>query len=97
MANQTVFFKFVRSKGNLYVYLAKGIRIDGKKKTITIYSFGKILEALEKLYSWRENFEEMFPEELIELGYYYDDLDEWILTLETGYSKRGRKLLIACM
>lgn len=41
-----------------------------------------------------ENPEKEFPEEILKLGYNLDDLDDWIMTLETGYSKTGRKLTL---
>ncbi|NRD81065.1 hypothetical protein HPT25_27620 [Bacillus sp. BRMEA1] len=88
------FLKFVHSKGHLYVYLAKGIKENGKKKTITTFGFGKMPLALEKLYSWRNEYETKFPQQLMDMGYNWNDLHDWILSIETGYSKTGRKLKI---
>ncbi|MED1303810.1 MULTISPECIES: hypothetical protein [Bacillus] len=90
------FLKFVTSRGKLYVYLAKEIYIrkeNGKNisKTKTLYGFGRYDIALERLYCWRED-PETFPEELKGMNYNWFDINDWVLTLETGYSKTGRKL-----
>ena len=94
MKQKKGFLKFVRAKGNLYVYLAKGVKENGKKKTITIFGFGKMPLALEKLYSWRNEYE-MFPQELKDMGYDWNDIHDWVLSIETGDSKMGRKLMIS--
>ncbi|PGK19267.1 hypothetical protein CN903_24840 [Bacillus cereus] len=89
------FLTFNRSKGKLYVYLTKAFRENGKKKNITLYKFGRVDIALENMYTWRDNFESMFPKELLNIGYDWNDLHNWILSLETGYSNKGRKLIVA--
>ncbi|KAB5636575.1 hypothetical protein E8M24_25025 [Bacillus thuringiensis] len=89
------FLTFNRSKEKLYVYLTKALRENGKKKNITLYKFGRMDIALENMYTWRDNFESMFPKELLNMGYDWNDLHNWILSLETGYSNNGRKLIIA--
>ncbi|WP_179885280.1 hypothetical protein [Bacillus cereus] len=89
------FLTFNRSKEKLYVYLTKALRENGKKKNITLYKFGRMDIALENMYTWRDNFKSMFPKELLNMGYDWNDLHNWILSLETGYSNNGRKLIIA--
>ena len=89
------FLTFNRSKGKIYVYLTKALRDNGKKKNITLYKFGRLDNALERMYVWRDDFENKFPAELLNLGYDWNDLHDWILSLETGYSKKGRKLIVA--
>lgn len=76
------------------MYLAKGIKENGKKKTITVFGFGKMPMALEKLYTWREKYDLLFPSELKEMNYDWHDLHDWILSIETGISKNGRKLVV---
>ncbi|KFM94853.1 hypothetical protein D0U04_21755 [Bacillus clarus] len=93
------FLKFVTSRKRVYVYLAKEIYIEklnkrSVSKTQILYRFGNFDVALEKMFRWRENPEKEFPEEILKLGYNLDDLDDWIMTLETGYSKTGRKLTL---
>ncbi|PFZ07186.1 hypothetical protein COL60_19405 [Bacillus pseudomycoides] len=88
------FLTFNRSKGKIYVYLTKALRDNGKKKNITLYKFGRLDNALERMYAWRDDFENKFPAELLNLGYDWNDLHDWILSLETGYSKKGRKLIV---
>ncbi|PEK65938.1 hypothetical protein [Bacillus pseudomycoides] len=88
------FLTFNRSKGKLYVYLTKAFRENGKKKNITLYKFGRLDIALENMYVWRDDFETKFPKELLNMEYDWNDLHEWILSLETGYSKTGRKLTL---
>lgn len=89
------FLTFNRSKGKLYVYLTKALRENGKKKNITLYKFGRVDIALENMYVWRDDFEDKFPIELLDMGYDWSDLHNWILSLETGYSNKGRKLIVA--
>jgi hypothetical protein len=45
--------------------------------------------ALENMYQLREN-PESFPKELMAAGYNLDDLDEWILTIETQVTSSDR-------
>lgn len=89
------FLTFNRSKEKLYVYLIKAFRENGKKKNITLYKFGRLDIALENMYAWRDDFEAKFPKELLNIGYDWNNLHDWILSLETGYSKKGRKLIVA--
>ncbi|HEK9103649.1 TPA: hypothetical protein SUB30_005142 [Bacillus pseudomycoides] len=63
------------------------------QKNGPLYSFGHIENALNNMFDWRDDFD-LFPDLLSELGFTWEDLREWILTLETGYSKYGRKLCI---
>ncbi|EOP32812.1 MULTISPECIES: hypothetical protein [Bacillus] len=88
------FFVFSKKHGRTYVYLVRATYKNQKKKNIPLFSFGRLEDALNNMYDWRDNFD-LFPVLLSELGYSWEDLHEWILTLETGYSKYGRKLCIA--
>ncbi|MDY7965284.1 hypothetical protein [Bacillus thuringiensis] len=88
------FFVFSKKHGRTYVYLVRAIYKNQKKKNIPLFSFGRLEDALNNLYDWREDFEQ-FPPILTDLGFTWEDLHDWILTLETGYSKYGRKLCIA--
>lgn len=45
--------------------------------------------ALEKMYTLRENPED-FPQDLRGRNYNLDDLDDWIMTIETRKTSRGR-------
>jgi hypothetical protein len=47
-------------------------------------------QALEKMYWMRDN-PEKFPEELTNWGFNLNDLDDWILTLETQITSTGRE------
>lgn len=60
-------------------------------KKQVIYNFGNIEKAIDKFYYWR-NKPEAFPYKLIELGYNLNDLDDWIMTIETGITKTGKTL-----
>ncbi|MDF9504987.1 hypothetical protein P5808_27810 [Bacillus cereus] len=93
MIKKIGYLKFKKSKGNYYVYLVKSVRESGVKKDITLYKFGRLETALENMFEWRNEFE-LFPKELLEMGYTWEDLHEWVTTLETGYSPRGIKLCI---
>ncbi|HDR3452374.1 TPA: hypothetical protein QCN67_005779, partial [Bacillus thuringiensis] len=41
----------------------------------------------------RDDFENRFPPDLKGKGYDWEDLNDWILSIETGYSKYGNKLV----
>lgn len=91
---QKDFSYLAKKNGRTYVYLVRAIYKNQKKKNIPLFSFGRLEDALNNLYDWREDFEQ-FPPILTDLGFTWEDLHDWILTLETGYSKYGRKLCIA--
>ena len=82
------YLKFVKSKGHVYVYLHGRLEGDASKKHL--YAFGSTDVALEKMYTMRNEF----LKELSELGFGYDDLEEWILTLETRSTRRGKLIKI---
>ncbi|WP_255290567.1 hypothetical protein [Bacillus cereus] len=73
----------------------KALRENGKKKNITLYKFGRLDIALENIYACRDDFEDKFPKELMNMGYDWNDLHDWILSIETGDSKWGRKLIVS--
>ncbi|QKH04973.1 hypothetical protein FOC93_01925 (plasmid) [Bacillus cereus] len=88
------FLKFVLAKERRYVYLAVAEKKNKKVHTHIVYGFGPLEKALETMYEMRGDFEKLFPLELKERGYDWEDINEWILSIETGYSKHGNKLVI---
>ncbi|EOO24971.1 hypothetical protein IIU_06544 [Bacillus cereus VD133] len=87
------FLKFVLAKERRYVYLAVAEKKNKRVKTHIIYRFGLLETALETMYGMRDDFENCFPPELKDKGYDWEDLNDWILSIETGYSKYGNKLV----
>ncbi|MGN4741363.1 hypothetical protein [Bacillus cereus group sp. MYBK227-1] len=88
------FLKFVLAKERRYVYLVVAEKKNKKVHTHIVYGFGPLEKALETMYEMRDDFEKLFPLELKERGYDWEDINEWILSIETGYSKHGNKLVI---
>ncbi|MDA2111807.1 hypothetical protein P4388_10830 [Bacillus thuringiensis] len=88
------FLKFVLAKERRYVYLVVAEKKNKKVHTHIVYGFGPLEKALETMYEMRDDFEKLFPLELKERGYDWEDINEWILSIETGYSKYGNKLVI---
>ncbi len=88
------FLKFVLAKERRYVYLAVAEKKNKKVRTHMVYRFGPLEKALETMYEMRDDFENLFPLELKERGYDLEDINDWILSIETGYSKHGNKLVI---
>lgn len=78
-----------KARGHTYIYLKKSKREGKKIKELNLYSFGKMPEAIERMYEIREK-PEIFPDELKNLGFNLDHLDEWILTIETKTTSSGR-------
>lgn len=78
-----------KSKGKIYLYLRRSYREEGNVKHQYLHSFGPLPNALEVLYSLREN-PENFPISLEEQGFTLIDLQEWILTVETRVTSTGR-------
>lgn len=78
-----------KSNGAFYIYLRRSYRKQNKVNHEYIFSFGKMPNALEHMYWIRDN-PEKFPTELIERHFNLDDLQEWILTIETGVTSTGR-------
>lgn len=87
------FLKFVLAKERRYVYLAVEEKKNKRVKTHIVYRFGPLETALETMYGMRDDFENCFPPELKDKGYDWEDLNDWILSIETGYSKYGNKLV----
>lgn len=87
------FLKFVLAKERRYVYLAVAEKKNKRVKTHIVYRFGPLEAALETIYGMRDDFEKCFPPELKDKGYDWEDLNDWILSIETGYSKYGNKLV----
>ncbi|HHT7067691.1 hypothetical protein [Bacillus thuringiensis] len=88
------FLKFVLAKERRYVYLVVAEKKNKKVHTHIAYGFGPIEKALETMYEMCADFENLFPLELKERGYDWEDINDWILSIETGYSKHGNKLVI---
>ncbi|HDR4458128.1 MULTISPECIES: hypothetical protein [Bacillus] len=88
------FLKFVLAKERRYVYLVVAEKKNKKVHTHMVYGFGPLEKALETMYEMRNDFENLFPLELKERGYDWEDVNDWILSIETGYSKHGNKLVI---
>ncbi|MDA2358778.1 hypothetical protein PDN49_29210 [Bacillus cereus] len=88
------FLKFVLAKERRYVYLVVAKKKNKKVHTHMVYGFGPLEKALETMYEMRDDFENLFPLELKEKGYDWEDINDWILSIETGYSKHGNKLVI---
>ncbi|MBE4941326.1 MULTISPECIES: hypothetical protein [Bacillus cereus group] len=88
------FLKFVLAKKRQYVYLAVAEKKNKRVHTHIVYGFGPLEKALETMYEMRDDFENFFPLELKERGYDWEDINDWILSIETGYSKHGNKLVI---
>ncbi|TCJ79215.1 UNVERIFIED_ORG: hypothetical protein EDC93_108174 [Bacillus cereus] len=88
------FLKFVLAKERRYVYLVVAEKKNKKVHTHMVYRFGPLEKALETMYEMRGDFENLFTLELKERGYDWEDINDWILSIETGYSKHGNKLVI---
>ncbi|MDR5047126.1 MULTISPECIES: hypothetical protein [Bacillus cereus group] len=86
------FLKFVLAKKRRYVYWVVAEK-NKQVKTHIIYGFVPLEKALETMYRMRDDFENCFPPELKDKGYDWEDLNDWILLIETGYSKYGNKLV----
>lgn len=85
-----LYLERVCSKGQYYLYLRKyKVRSYYESNKKTVYRFGRIEDALSRMYFWKRNFE-LFPHELKVYGCTYDDLLSWINTLENGVHKTGR-------
>ncbi|KAA6449297.1 MULTISPECIES: hypothetical protein [Bacillus cereus group] len=88
------FLKFVLAKERRYVYLVVAEKKNKKVHTHMVYGFGPLEKVLETMYEMRDDFENIFPLELKERGYDWEDINDWILSIERGYSKHGNKLII---
>ncbi|WP_193553840.1 hypothetical protein [Carnobacterium divergens] len=82
------YLKFSKSKNKIYVYLFG--RLTGEEKKKNLFAFGRLENALENMYQIRES--DRLPAELSELGFNFDDLDEWILALETRTTRNNKKI-----
>lgn len=82
-----------KSKGKTYIYLRTSKREQGVIKHEYIYSFGKMPNALNHLYSIANN-ELPFPDELKRKGCEIKHILDWIMTLETQRTTTGREFNI---
>ncbi|WP_208592320.1 hypothetical protein [Gracilibacillus suaedae] len=89
-----MFLGRVRAKGKTYLYLKKYcIRENYEANATIIYAFGRIDNALSKMYEWKNDFSS-FPLELKQQGCTKKDLLNWIDTLESGIHKRSGRSFI---
>ncbi|MEG0255903.1 MULTISPECIES: hypothetical protein [Lactobacillales] len=65
---------------------------EGKSEKEKLYYFGRYDKALKEMYEFRDTGK--MPEELKSLGFTLEDLDHWILTLETRTTRRGKEIII---
>jgi len=75
------FLKFVLAKERRYVYLVVAEKKNKKVHTHMVYGFGPLEKALETMYEMRDDFENLFPLELKERGYDWEDINDWILSI----------------
>ncbi|WP_017473866.1 hypothetical protein [Amphibacillus jilinensis] len=94
------FLSVSTSRGYKYVQLRRSVEVGKNEKTgkrlikkIVLHTFGNYEKSLESMYGWLNN-PETFPEKLIDLGYDLDDLQDWIMTLETKKTKTGKDFTI---
>lgn len=96
MAEKVGFLSRNKANGFTYINLRKSERVikNGKSQVIktNIFRFGRVEKAIENMYTWRDDFDK-FPKELKDLGYDFDDLQDWILTLETNVTKTGKSFI----
>lgn len=83
--------KFV--KGKYYIYVRQSYRDSKTVKHKYLFSFGAMPEALNKMYRILEQ-EEPFPETLMVNHFTLEDVYDWILTIETGITSRGKRFLM---
>jgi hypothetical protein len=90
------FLSQIKSGGQQYIYLTEycGNREFSSKKERHVYSFGNSRTALLKMKRWSRNFDQEFPEELKCLGCTKNDLEKWVMTLQTGITSTGRKFKV---
>ncbi|PEV55419.1 hypothetical protein CN422_25165 [Bacillus cereus] len=70
------FLKFVLAKERRYVYLVVAEKKNKKVHTHMVYRFGPLEKALETMYEMRDDFENLFPLELKERGYDWEDIND---------------------
>ncbi|MED1904010.1 hypothetical protein P4V05_28365 [Bacillus thuringiensis] len=70
------FLKFVLAKERRYVYLVVAEKKNKKVHTHMVYRFGLLEKALETMYEMRGDFENLFPLELKEKGYDWEDIKD---------------------
>lgn len=88
-----MYLERVKSNGRHYLYLKEyAVREHYISPKITLYAFGRIEKALEKMYYWRDNFKE-FPKELEKVGCTKKDLLNWIRKLERDINGKLRKVI----
>ncbi|MEB8649476.1 hypothetical protein P4388_29200 [Bacillus thuringiensis] len=88
------FLKFVLAKERRYVYLVVAEKKYKKVHTHIVYRFDPLEKALETKYEMRGDLKNLFPLELKERRYDWEDINDWILSIETGDSKHRNKLVI---
>lgn len=80
------YLKRVKSRNKDYLYVV----VNNHYRKQILYSFGRLEDSLRKMYGFVEDGK--LPKSLVDLGFTLDDLDEWILTLQTGFNASGKKL-----
>lgn len=65
---------------------------EGKREKEQLFYFGRYDRALKEMLHYRDAGK--LPEQLLNLGFTLDDLDQWILTLETRVTRTGKEIII---
>jgi len=77
-----------KSKGKTYLFIKKTYREGKRVRSKSLYSFGAMPEALERLY-WIRDHPERFPKKLEEKGFTLAHLYKWILAIEIRQKENG--------
>lgn len=77
-----------KSKGKTYLFIKKTYREGKKVRSKSLYSFGSMPEALERLY-WLRDHPDCFPKDLKKKGFTLAHIYKWLLAIEIRQKESG--------
>lgn len=75
-----MFIESSKARGNHYFYVKKYVPIEKMKNRLTLYSLGKIENAIIELERWQHDINNV-PTEILEEGITKDEIKKWRIRL----------------
>lgn len=84
-----MFIESSKARGNHYCYVKKYVPIERMKYRETLYSLGKIENALKELEAWEKDLDHV-PKNVLAEGITHNQIRKWRMKLKDKIHKKER-------